>query len=104
VCSSDLVWKTPSTLVMELMTRHRGASSVACEARCPVIASPAMGNQPAFDAVPVIDAAVTYDHERRTAYASIVNRHPDDPDVWITLALVWGLGVQQMLFPERSEE
>lgn len=75
--SREAVWKTPTTLVMELMTRHRGPTSVACELRCPVIASPAMGNQPAFDAVPVVDAAVTYDHEHRTAYASIVNRHPE---------------------------
>jgi AcrR family transcriptional regulator len=40
----------------------------------------------------------------RTLVSRAIDRHPDDPDVWITLALVWGLGVQQMLFPERSEE
>jgi len=73
------VWKTPTTLVMELLTHHRGSISVACDVRCPTIASPAIGNQQAFDTVPLIDAAATCDADRKTVYLSIVNRHPDDP-------------------------
>lgn len=38
----------------------------------------------------------------RTMVARAIERHPDDPDTWLTLALFWGLGVQQLLFPERS--
>jgi AcrR family transcriptional regulator len=39
----------------------------------------------------------------RTMVARALERHPEDPDVWLTLALLWGLGVQQMIFPDRSE-
>lgn len=39
----------------------------------------------------------------RTMVARALDRHPEDPDVWLTLAMLWGLGVQQMLFPDRSE-
>lgn len=39
----------------------------------------------------------------RTMVARAIDRHPEDPDTWLTLALFWGLGVQQMLFPERSD-
>lgn len=38
----------------------------------------------------------------RTMVARAIDRHPEDPDTWLTLALFWGLGVQQLLFPERS--
>jgi|LNFM01.1.fsa_nt_gb AcrR family transcriptional regulator len=38
----------------------------------------------------------------RTMVARAIGRHPEDPDTWLTLALFWGLGVQQLLFPERS--
>ena len=76
--SARSVWKTPTTLVMELLTRHRGPLAVSCAVRCPTIASPAMGNQPAFDAVPLVDAAVTIDPHSHVAYISLVNRHPHD--------------------------
>ena len=71
------VWKTPSTLVMELLTAHRGPIAIACQVQCPSIASPALGNQPAFANVPLIDAAVTADLADGKAYLSIVNRHPE---------------------------
>ncbi|MBL8681817.1 MAG: TetR/AcrR family transcriptional regulator [Myxococcales bacterium] len=40
----------------------------------------------------------------RTMVARAIDRHPEDPDTWLTLALFWGLGVQQLLFPQRSTE
>ena len=75
----ESIWKTPTTLVMELMTRHRGPIAVGCDVRCPTIASPAAGNQQAFAAVPLIDAAATCADDGTTVFVSIVNRHPDDP-------------------------
>jgi len=74
--SARSVWKTPSTLVLELLTAYRGSTSVGCKVQCPSIASPAMGNQPAFAEVPLIDAAVTSDLAAGKIYLSVVNRHP----------------------------
>lgn len=73
------VWKTPSTLVLELFTRFRGPVSVACTAECPTVATPAAGTLPAYDNVPLIDAAATYQPERGLLYLSIVNRDPQKP-------------------------
>ncbi len=71
------LWKTPTTLVLELYTKLRGALAVGCAVRGPTIATPAAGNLPAFDAVPLIDAAATYDPVQGMLYLSLVNRDPD---------------------------
>jgi alpha-N-arabinofuranosidase len=71
------VWKTPTALVLELFTRLRGAIAVGCDVRCPATATPGAGTLPAFDAVPLIDAAATFDSEQSILYLSVVNRDPD---------------------------
>jgi AcrR family transcriptional regulator len=38
----------------------------------------------------------------RSQIAGALSLHPDDPDVWLTLAMVWGLGLQQMVMPDRD--
>lgn len=68
------VWKTPTTLALEVMTHHRGPLGIRCEVESPTFSSPAIGDQSAYDAVPVIDAAATYDPGTGTIYFSIVNR------------------------------
>ena len=71
------VWKNPTTLVMELLTHHRGPQAIRCEVDCPTINTPAVGNLPAFDDVPLVDAAATYDPMTGATYLSVVNRDAD---------------------------
>ncbi len=71
------VWKTPTTLVLELFTRFRGPVAVACSADGPTVATPAAGTLPAYDAVPLVDAAATCDPDKGVLYLSVVNRDPD---------------------------
>lgn len=68
------VWKLPTTLVLELLTHHRGPLGITCRTESPVFSSPATGNLPAYDAVPLIDAAATYDPQQQIVYLSVVNR------------------------------
>jgi alpha-L-arabinofuranosidase len=76
--SADLqapqVVKLPTTLVLELLTQHRGPQAVHCAVDCPTFSSPAKGNLPAYDAVPLVDAATTYDVASGYLYLSLVNR------------------------------
>lgn len=77
----DAVWKTPSTLVLELYTKFRGPTAIGCTVEGPTVATPAAGTLPAYDAVPLIDAAATVDAAGREIYLSIVNRDPERPVV-----------------------
>ena len=73
------VVKLPGTLVLELMTRHRGPRSVAVQVECGSFASPAAGNQPAFEDVPLLNAAATLDEEGRRIFLSVVHCGVDGP-------------------------
>lgn len=73
----DVIWMTPSSLVIELMTRWRGSYAVAVSSESPTFDSPAAGNLPAFTGIPLIDAAVTLDRPTGTAYLTVVNRDPE---------------------------
>lgn len=75
----DKVWKTPSTLVLELLTHHRGRHGIECRTESPVFSTPAEGNQFAYDDVPTVDAAATYDEQSGTVYLSIVNNDINHP-------------------------
>ncbi len=79
-CNPDTpprVWKTPTTLVLELMTHYRGSQAVGCQVDSPTMQTPAVGNLPAFDDLLVLDAAATYDPEANIVYLSLVNRDAD---------------------------
>jgi len=65
--------KMPATLVLELMTQYRGADAVSCAVECGSFSCPAAGNMPAFDDVPLVSAAATYDAENKLLYISVVN-------------------------------
>lgn len=79
------IWKTPSSLVLELFTHHRGSHSVGCAVTSPSVATEGAGNLPPFDAVPLVDAAATRDPAFGTLYLSIVNRDPENAlDVMVT--------------------
>ena len=73
------VVKAPTTLVLELMTRYRGRYALQCDVSCDVFDSPAAGNMPGFDAVPLVNAAATWDAEQRIVYVSVVNCCVDEP-------------------------
>lgn len=73
------VIKMPATLVLELMTRHRGADAVRCAVDCGSFTSPAAGNMPAFDDVPLVSTAATYDAQEKLLYVSVVNCAVDSP-------------------------
>jgi alpha-N-arabinofuranosidase len=70
------VWKTPTALVLELFTKHRGTRSIGCTAHSDTVATPGAGTLPAYDAIPLIDAAATLSEDGTTAYLSVVNRDP----------------------------
>ena len=67
------VIKMPATLVLELMTRHRGQYAVQCQVECETFASPPAGNMPGFEDVPLVNAAATWDDARQLLYVSVVN-------------------------------
>lgn len=71
------VIKIPSTLVLELMTAHRGSHAIGCQVASPTFSSPSAGNLPAYDDVPSLDASATIDHDTDTIYLSLVNRSVD---------------------------
>ena len=68
------VWATPSTLVLDLLTRYRGSVGINCEVtQSPTFSSPEIGQQFAYEGIPMIDAAATYDPEEQIIYLSVVN-------------------------------
>ena len=70
--------KMPATLVLELMTKFRGAVSLPVSVDCGVFSSPAMGNQPAYNNVPLVNAAATYDRDGKALYVSLANCSLDE--------------------------
>lgn len=77
--AAPAVIKMPATLVLELMTRHRGRQALQTTVDCGVFASPPAGNMRGFDDVPLLNAATTFDADRRMAYVSLVNCSLDAP-------------------------
>jgi alpha-N-arabinofuranosidase len=76
------VWATPSTLVLDLLTRFRGSVGIDCKVvETPTFSSPEIGLQVAYSGVPTIDAAATYDAEQKVVYLSIVNHDLRDEGV-----------------------
>ena len=73
------VIKMPATLVLELMTRHRGKQALETKVDCGTFASPPAGTMPAFDDVPLLNAAATFDAEANALFVSLVNCGMDEP-------------------------
>jgi alpha-N-arabinofuranosidase len=73
-------WLTPSTLVLELMTNHRGPVGIDCRVlETPTFSSKAIGQQFAYDGVPTLDAAATFDPDKNMVYLSVVNSDLENP-------------------------
>lgn len=77
--AAPAVIKMPATLVLELMTRHRGPRALETTVDCGSFASPAAGTMPAFDDVPLMNAAATLDADSKTLFLSLVNCGFDQP-------------------------
>ena len=75
--SPTTVWKTPTTLVLELLSQHRGRLSLRCSVDSPTFAVQEMHALPAFDDVPFFDAAATCNPESGRVFLSITNRSTD---------------------------
>jgi alpha-N-arabinofuranosidase len=72
--TSRAVWPTPATLVLDVFTRFRGPVGIDCQVtETPTFSSPEIGQQFAYDNVPTVDAAATYDPELGLVYLSVVN-------------------------------
>lgn len=71
------VIKAPSTLVLELMTAHRGSTAIHCDVTSPTYTSPAAGTLSEMDDVPILDAAATCDPDQQMIFLSLVNRSID---------------------------
>jgi len=83
--AAPAVIKMPATLVLELMTHHRGRQALETSVDCGIFASPAAGTMPAFDDVPLMNAATTLDADGKTLFVSLVNCGVDEPmDLSIT--------------------
>ncbi|MEM7115394.1 MAG: alpha-L-arabinofuranosidase C-terminal domain-containing protein, partial [Chloroflexota bacterium] len=68
------VWATPSTLVLDLMTRFRGKVAVECQViETPTFGSPAIAQQIAYEDVATINAAATFDEANQRLFLSLVN-------------------------------
>lgn len=77
--AAPAVIKMPATLVLELMTHHRGRQALQTTVNCGIFASPAAGTMPAFDDVPLMNAATTLDADGKTLFLSLVNCGFDEP-------------------------
>ena len=71
-------WKMPQALVLELYTKFRGDKSIQCNVEGPTFVTEATGTLPAYDDVPIIDAAATMDSDTEKIYISIINRHESE--------------------------
>ena len=66
------IWKTPTTLVLELFTKYHKGEILKTSVSSPTFASPALGKQPVYKNNKLIDASATYDQNQ--VCLSIVNK------------------------------
>jgi alpha-N-arabinofuranosidase len=71
------VWKTPPTLVIELLSQHCLPESITCTVDAPSFASPAVFTQVAYDQIPLLDAIATRDPDSGQLALSICNLSVD---------------------------
>ena len=66
------IWKTPTTLVLELFTKYHKGEILKTSVKSPTFSSQGMGKQPEYKKNKLIDAAATY-HENRVCL-TVVNK------------------------------
>ncbi len=67
------VWRTPATLVLELLTKNRGTWGIVCDVKSPSFQTETFAQLLAQEDVPLLDAAATWDPHIQTVYLSLVN-------------------------------
>ena len=72
--AGPMTWKMPQALVLELLTRYRGRVGIGCAVDGPSFSIQATGTLPAYESVPFIDVAATYNPESGRIFLSLVNR------------------------------
>ena len=72
--AAPMTWKMPQGLVLELMTQHRGRVGISCVVEGPTFSTQATGTLPAYESVPLIDAAATHNPDTGRTFMSVVNR------------------------------
>ena len=66
------IWKTPTTLILELFTKYHKGKILKTSVDSPTFASPKIGKQPIYKKNKLIDASATYDQNQ--VCLSIVNK------------------------------
>ena len=66
------IWKTPTTLILELLTKYHKGKILKTSVDCPVFSSPKLGKQPIYKENKLISASATYDQKQ--VCLSIVNK------------------------------
>jgi alpha-N-arabinofuranosidase len=66
------IWKTPTTLVLELFTKFHKGEILKTSVNSPTFSSPALGKQPVYKNNKLVDASATYDQNQ--VCLSIVNK------------------------------
>jgi alpha-L-arabinofuranosidase len=66
------VWKTPTTLILELFTKFHKGIILKTFVQSPTFSSPKIGKQPAYKKNKLIDASTSYDQNQ--VCLSIVNK------------------------------
>ena len=69
------LWKTPTTLVLELLTKFHKGKILKSKVACDCISAPRLGKQPSYEKVKIIDAACTYN--KNIICLSVVNKSPN---------------------------
>ncbi len=66
------IWKTPTTLILELFTKYHKGEILKTSVDCPSFSSPEIGKQPIYKENKLISASATYDQKQ--ICLSIVNK------------------------------
>jgi alpha-L-arabinofuranosidase len=68
----EKIWKTPTTLILELFTKYHKGKILKTSVDCPSFSSPEIGKQPIYKENKLISASATYDQKQ--ICLSIVNK------------------------------
>jgi alpha-L-arabinofuranosidase len=58
------IWKTPTTLVLELFTKHHKGKILKTSVKSPTFSSPGLGKQPEYNNNKLLDASATYNQNQ----------------------------------------
>ena len=71
------LWKTPTTMVLELMADHRGEVALASTVTSPKLHTPTLGTLSANQDMPMLSVSATFQPDVNLLYLAVVNRDPE---------------------------